>query len=171
MKKYLLLLLPVLLFSNCQKEEPFLFEIPYVIDFDIPAGLGTFDTHIFEFTGIPSRINGVLAQQNIAVEDISRINARLGRFTAIFSGPTYNFIREVIVEVYDTQNQNTNAREVFFRNQIPLNNGDQLILDPSLPDVQEFLLKDNFNIRIELRLQSISPTLVETKFEFSFAVR
>jgi len=170
-RKYFLWLLPVLLLSNCQKEEAFLFEIPYVLDFNIPAGLSTFDTHIFEFTNIPTRINNVLTNQNLDAAEIQRINARVGRFSTLFPGQSYNFIREVVVEVFNPQNPTTAVREIFFRDRILPNTGDELFIDASLPDVKEFLLEDFFNIRIELRLQNISPTLVETRFEFSFVVR
>ena len=170
-RKYFLWLLPVLLLSNCRKEETFLFEIPYVLDFSIPAGLSTFDTHTFEFTNIPTRINNVLANQNLPASDVQRINARIGRFSTLFPGQSYNFIREVVVEIFDNQNPTTTGREIFFRDRILPSTGDELFIDASLPDVKEFLLQDFYNIRIELRLQNISPTLVETRFELSFVVR
>ena len=48
-----LLLLPII-FSAC-KGDGLGFNMTYQRDFEIPAGLGVFDTHVFELNGIPTK--------------------------------------------------------------------------------------------------------------------
>jgi len=163
-KLALFLALP-LLFSAC-RGEGLGFTMTYQQDFEIQAGLGVFDTHVFLITDIPTNMDAFLINNDADVNDITGIIAREAELSVNFANIDFAFIREVVVEIYS--DDDIQGKEIFFREDVPLNTGIRLQLLPSLPDVHEFLMDDDFNIRIELKLRDFSPTFIETRFDFQF---
>ncbi|MEM1122418.1 MAG: hypothetical protein AAGJ18_18375 [Bacteroidota bacterium] len=159
-----LLLIPIL-FSNC-KGEGLGFTMTYQRDFEIPAGLGVFDTHVFELNGIPTNKAAFLSTNDAQESDITGIIPRRAELSINFADVDFVFVQEVIVEIFNRNN--LRGKEIFFREDIPLNVGFRLDLVPSLPDISEFLMEDEFNVRVELRLRDISPQFIDTRFDFQF---
>ncbi len=166
-KLALFLALP-LFFSAC-RGEGLGFTMTYQQDFEIPAGLGVFDTHVFQITGIPTNMDAFLLTNDANENDITAIIPREAELSINFANVDFAFVREVVVEIYNDENER--GREIFFREDIPLNTGVRIQLAPSLPDIQEFLIEDNFNIRVELKLRDFSPSFIETRFDFQFFAR
>ncbi len=166
MKKILpLLLMLSLLVSNCQKEEKALFELAYTEDFVIPAGLNPFDTHYFVLRDIP--IGTYFTANNVDPSDLNSINPKSARLTNIFAGSgNYDFIQELSVRMY-TDNEN-DWKEIFWRDAIPLNNGDELDIIPTLVDAKPYMQNTKFNIEIQMRLRAAPQSNLETRFRFAF---
>jgi len=118
------------------------------------------------FTDIPTNMDAFLINNDADVNDITGIIAREAELSVNFANIDFAFIREVVVEIYS--DDDIQGKEIFFREDVPLNTGIRLQLLPSLPDVHEFLMDDDFNIRIELKLRDFSPTFIETRFDFQF---
>jgi len=138
----------------------------YQRDFEIPAGLGVFDTHVFELNGIQSNKAAFLTANGVLEEDITEIIPQNAQLSVNFANVEFLFVREVIVEIF-TRDE-IRGREIFFREEIPQNTGIRINLIPSLPDVKDLILQDEFNIRIEMKLRDISPQFIETRFDFEF---
>jgi hypothetical protein len=138
----------------------------YQEDFEIRAGLGVFDTHIFEINGIPTNKATFYAANNVNESDITEITAKEAQLSINFSNVEFGFVREVIVEIFTKDD--LRGREIFFREAIQQNIGSRIDLIPSLPDVRDILTQDEFNIRIEMKLQDISPQFIETRLDFQF---
>lgn len=171
MKKILFLLLIPFLFSDCKKEEPFLFEMNYRVDFTIQAGLSPFaGTHIFRIPGIPTNIAQNLQERNLSLEDIESISPKGGLLTAIFDGGEYSFIREVSVKIISSTT-NSIKQEIFYHPQVPENQNGDLSLAGTLVDAIDFISEETFTIEVELMLRDISPQSIDTRFDFQFAVR
>jgi len=75
-------------------------------------------------------------------------------------------VQEIVIEMFT--GDNVTGKEVFFRDVIPLNTGNDIAIIPSLPEVTEFLLDDQFSIRTEMRLRDISPTFIDARLEMIF---
>lgn len=157
-----------LLFSAC-KGDGLGFTMTYQQDFEIQAGLGVFDTHVFLIPDIPTNMAAFLSTNDANENDITAIIPREAELSVNFANIDFAFIQEVVVEIYSDENQR--GREIFYRENVPLNTGIRIALIPSLPDIQEFLMADDFNIRIELRLREFSPSFIETRFDFQFFAR
>jgi len=169
MKKIFLLILPfVFLFSNCKKDKDILFEMEYFYDFEITAGLNPFSgTHIFEITDIPSLSDALFDQNGKTAEEIDAINPGTAVLRGIFANPDNGYIQEVSVKIFSKEDPLI-EREVFYRDQISLNASGDLGLIGTLVDAKSYLEKDDFGIRIELRLRDISPETIEMRLDFNF---
>ncbi|MEM6320239.1 MAG: hypothetical protein AAF960_21400 [Bacteroidota bacterium] len=166
--KLLLIGLLPLLFATC-RGNGLGFNMTYQRDFEIGAGLGVFDTHVFELNGISTNKAAFLATNDANESDITAINPREATLSLNFADADLAFIQEIVVEIFNRNN--LAGREIFFRDEIRFNTGTQIDLIPSLPDIQEFLQEDEFNVRIEMRLRDISPRFLETRFDFQFFAR
>ncbi len=168
MKQFTLLLATVLLFANCdKKDENVLFTVPYQVEFEIPAGLNTIETHVFEISNIPTRMDSLLSAFNIDKSTLKSIDPRDAKMRVTLGGLDYSFIREIEVYVFDQ----TFDKQIFFHNQVPLNAGGELPIIPTLVDAQDFLLQDKFNLRIELQLREFPSRFIPTRFNFSFKAK
>ncbi|MEL6866623.1 MAG: hypothetical protein AAFP19_19510 [Bacteroidota bacterium] len=167
-----------LLVASCKKDqEPVLFEIPYQVDFEIPAGLNTFETHIIEVNNIPSRMEESLNARGLTVEDIQRIDPKSARLSNLLADGTYDFIREASIELFIPRavplpnNRDSLITEVFWHPQISTNTGIDLDVPATLSDAKRLLTKERINIRVKLILRDFSPTFLSTRMRLEFAVR
>ena len=172
MKKIFLLLFPILfLFSNCKKDDDFLFEMKYVNDFSISAGLNPFaGTHVFETTNIPSNSVAIFSQNNKTASEISAINPGSAFLRGIFSTAEYGYIREISIKMFSPDDPSF-EKEIFYHNQISNNASGDLPLIGTLVDTKVFLEKETFGIRVELQLFDISPESVDMRLDFSFLAK
>lgn len=169
MKKIFLLVLPfVFLFSNCKKDDAILFEMEYFYDFTITAGLNPFSgTHIFEVSEIPSLADAIFSQNGKTAEELNEINPGTAVLRGIFSNPDNGYIQEVSIKIFSKEDP-TIEREIFYRDQIALNSSGDLGLVGTLVNAKSYLEKEDFGIRVELRLRDISPETIEMRLDFNF---
>ena len=169
MKKILLLLLPaILLFSNCNKNDDYLFEMKYFADFTIASGLNPFaGTHIFEINNIKSNYDNYLSQNTALNSSISIINPGSAILSSIFQNSQYQYAREISVKIFSPDDPDF-EKEIFYQDVIPENQSGDFNLFPTLVDAKVFLEKEEFSIRVEFQLREFSPETVETRIDFSF---
>jgi len=167
MKLAFVLMLPII-FSTC-KGDGLGVNMTYQRDFEIPAGLGVFDTHVFELNGIPTNKAAFLSPTGANESDITAILPREAELSINFANVDFIFVGEVVVEIF-TREDNVGT-EIFYRDEIPLNTGRAITLFPSLPEIGQHLMGDEFNIRVELRLRDISPQFLDTRLDFQFFAR
>lgn len=172
MKKIILLILPfVFLFSNCKKNDDFLFEMQYLNDFTISAGLNPFSgIHVFETKSIPSNALNIFTQNGVTDEDLEVINPGVANLSGIFTSPENGYIQEISIKIFSADDPSF-EKEIFYREQIPQNASGDLGLIGTLVDTKEFLTKEDFGIRIEMRLRDISPETIDMRLNFSFFAR
>lgn len=169
MKKILpfLFVLPLFI-SNCNKGDVFLFEMLYVEDFVIPAGLNPFDTHYFRLKDIP--IGTYMSARNLTANDLKAIEPNTANLINIFAGTAnYDFIREVAIDIY-TDDENA-GKEIFWYSPVPENTGDNLGVIPALGDAKPYLTGTTFNILIKLELRRAPLQNIDTEFRFSFGAK
>lgn len=167
-----LLVLPVLFFS-CG-DDGVGFDMSYRQDFEIPAGLNTFDTHIFPFVNIPTNKNSFFIANDVTEADITDIIPREARLNIDFGDEDFYFVRQVIVEILTEEvdgDGNRRWKEIYFRENVPLNTGRTIVLLPSLPKVTELLTSDQFTVRVEMLFRDISPTFIDARLEMVFLAK
>ena len=157
-----------LLFFNCKKEDPILFEMGYSQDFTIPAGLNPVDAHYFRITDIP--VGTYLSSRGLTADMVNSIRGRQATFINIFAGTSpYSFLREVSIRIY-TDNENISG-EPFWHFNVPTNAGDNLGIPQTDDDIKEYLTGSTFNLLIKLDLRASPLQNVETRLNFTFGVR
>ena len=159
----------IFLLSNCGKDEPVLFTMPYQQSFEIQAGLSTVDNHHFVISNIPTNKDNFFSVNNVTDEEVVIINPESCRLTSVLNSD-YGFLFNVSVRMY-TDNPDA-YREIFYRDNVPSNTGTQLDLIPTLANVRDLLVGDNFTVEVVLERPRVpSPEFIETIIQMEFAVR
>ena len=170
MKNIIFLFLLPILFYSCGDNLVGL-DMSYRQNFEIPAGLNTFDTFGFVFQDIPTNKNTFFAANDVTEADITSITPREARLSVNFGDEDLYFVREIVVEILTEEvNSEGNPRwkEIYFRENVPINTGQSIQLLPSLPEVTEELTSDQFSVRVEMLFRDITPTFVDTRLEMVF---
>lgn len=174
MKKLFILLLVPFLFSDCGKDDDLvLFSIPVNANFEIRAGLNTFETHIFEILNFESQLDSILAFNNLTRADINSIDPEVAEFQVLSAGGRYDFLQEVSIELFTLDNfgQDDVVKEVFWRPQVPNNSGTTLGVAGTLVNAQPFFEEDLFNIRVKLLVREITTQFITTRLRMNFIAR
>jgi hypothetical protein len=167
MKKGVLgLILAVLLFARCDNGDlgPG-FEMAYIQDFEIFAGLNTIDTHIYEFE-IESNYQNYLTQQGITADDIETIVPKFIRFSNLSGNQEYNILNRVRINVSNLDG--TLEYEVAYREPVPLNTTFDMDLIPTLAKVPEQLSGNKFKVKVKLNFNQTSPISIDTRMFLTF---
>ncbi len=169
MHRFLYFFSLIFLLSNCTKDEPVLFSMPYQETFEIPAGLNTVDTHYFVLSDISTNKTNFFNANNITDEEVVTINPESCRLTSVLNSE-YDWLFNVSVRMY-TDNPDA-YKEIFYRDNIPANTGSQLDLIPTLVNVRDFLVAETFTVEVVLERPRVpSPEFIDTVIRMEFAVR
>ena len=172
MKKLLLLVAPILLFSFCNKSDdgPTLDMILPPIEFTMPAGTDNFQTYHFYIKNVPTSYFSILAAAGKTTDDVRGIVASSGVMDADFADAEYKYYQEVSIKVYDEAATN-NDLEAFYQDIISVNAGNRLILNPSLADLSGYLKNDKISIDIAIRPRGTTPESVPSHLTLAFKIK
>lgn len=163
-----------MLFSSCNDNEQ-LFSMTYEFDIVLVAGLSQFEVHFIDSYGIPSRRDEFLAANGRTISDIASIVPKSAELVNRQSGVPLDFIRDITLLIFDgdqfNPNQTDNLTEIFFRESVPQDQRSFINLLPSVPDVKDRLLEDNFNVRFRWQPRFPPPNTVEARLKLVFAAQ
>lgn len=153
-------LLCLLLLTSCGKDDRTeLFELNHIVDFDIPPGLNTYDTHFFIISPLPSFYQDKLALQGLTTADIGAVEAKTAILTSTFGDINLEFIHRISVHIFDPFNP-SNKIEFLYLDPTPFRNESAWRLFPGLADISEWVEKEHFGIEIRLEFREISHTFI-----------
>lgn len=152
------------LFSSCGGGDNILFEMQVEAELIIPAGLNTFDTHVFTIRDVPTRI------ENYALttfEDIDRIQASNATLIGRVQDIDYSIIDQIVIDVI-SESDPTDQKEIFYTNLISFNRNNDLQLLSSLSNVNGILTSDTVDLQVRIIFRSFPPTELDTRIIMSF---
>ncbi len=168
LKNILLLTGCLLLFTTCKKQEDFLFEMNYDLEFTIQPGLSPFGgIYGYKIKDIPSNFDNYLSANGRNADDITNIACGSARATALFTGAEYGFIRNATV-IIASSTDTAFFKPAFERIQVPDDTGSQLDLIGTLVDAAPILQEETFEVWFEMELRQTSPSLINSRLELTF---
>lgn len=165
----LLILATLLITPGCKDDQPDeLFEFAHIVDFTLPAGLNTFDTHFFIIPMVNSLVDDQLAATGLNAEDIGSINPKFCRFSTVFEDADLDFIRVIEIRVVDQFDPDL-RREVFYLDPVPNNTRNVIRPFPGLADVKEILSSPSFAVEVRLLFWRPPPRSYDMRMVMEFA--
>lgn len=152
---------------SCTDSTPALFNMQMELDFTIPAGLNTIDTHVFILSNVPTRVQSYLG--NADRESISRVLANRARLTGQFTSIDYTIVDQITIDVINKDDPE-DLREVFWMSPVPLNQQGDLNLFSSLSEVKELILQETADFEIAIRFRSFTSRPLESRLFMDFSV-
>ncbi len=165
-KLFFLFLILVSLVS-CGKEEPTL-EIGTFMEFSVPAGLSTIESHYFIQENTPILYDSQLSASGIDEASIEMFVA--GRATLIpRSGRDFDlgFIRGVNVFLVE---ENGKRNELFYLDLVPIGEKKEIRLFNSIVDLKGKIINDKATIETKLEFNTPPPTTYDLRLNMTFAV-
>ena len=157
----------MLLLNGCSKDDTPIFSTETFVNFEIPAGLNTIETHTFILEDVPLGIKSQLQAQSINEESIVRLLSSRGLVEARFDDIDWNFVFEVSVRVLDNAD-NTMSEEIFYQDPVPLDTNDEIRLFSNITNLKDILITDVATFEVKFRLRNFSPTNIDTRLTMSF---
>ncbi len=169
--KYSILLsvLCILFFSACRNNSAEVATIDLEVPVQFPAGLNTLETHVFQVFNVPTFYNATIAGSGLSEDQIASIQSGFGSFRQSFSSINLDFIRGVTVHVL-VDPVSGERRELFYLEQIPLGNKEEVRMLASTTELKEVINKESIDLEFSFRLRDISPQSFTGIFELNFGV-
>lgn len=134
---------------------------------EIPVGASTLFSHNFTIPNISSNAQTFYKNNNVSDTDIKRIIPKFARISAKFGNGDFVFVNRVFVYVYPV-NQPDKKTEVFYRDNIPVNTGNIINLNPGIADVKSIIGADKYTMEIRLDLRGQPGQNIEALIDYSF---
>jgi hypothetical protein len=141
------------------------FEMLYIQDFTIFAGLNTIETHVFEFD-ITTNFQNYLTEYGLTIDDIETIVPSLMIMTNVNGNQTYDILSRV--RLFTAKEDGTHEFETAFNEPVPANTQYDLQLLPTLVQVKDVLSENKFKIKLKLNFRAASPISIDTRLNMTF---
>ena len=163
------LLLAMAIISCGRSDREILVTVPYQADFEIPAGLNPALEHVVTIPNLSNSFLGLLNQNGIDTARIVSVEAGRGDLIEISGIADLNFVLDVEVILF-TDNNTDDGKEIYFRENLPLNTGSTINLFQSLSNVEDLVFRENLGVEIRFRrLRAPSPATLNIRFQFELS--
>lgn len=148
MKKIIFLVATVLIFTQC-KNDGGDFELPYTVEFEIPAGIDVIPFQNVEMEVPNFNIEQRFSSAGFTADQVTSVNARSISLDILTGHPDFAFLERAFLEVRNRDDVN-DKREIGYLEFVPNNQGNTLDLIPSLPDVVDYIKAGNFILTFKM---------------------
>ena len=168
MKRYLLFFSLLFLFSACKKDALNGYEISYLVNFEIDAGLPNFQEHYYTQFNIPTTFQAQLDARGYTLEQVNRVEAKFLNLDLISpSGASYNYLDRARLFI---SADGLPDIEIGYLEPVPSNVGNRISFIPNNPDLINYLKADNFNLILAIKPLFASPFTSFNRASISFQV-
>ncbi len=151
---------------SCKKQPVPDFLLPMEVNFDVPVGLNTVETHYFRVPNIPTFLDLSLEGLGLSYEDVASITSRTGLITSSTGGTNLDFINRIIINIYDEDK----VTELFYLENIQFGSKEEIQLLASIPELRERMSQDFVNIEVGLGFRSFPPANFNCRAVLDFSV-
>jgi hypothetical protein len=165
----LFLAIPFIMLSACENENETPDRImPYVLDFEIPTGLNTIETHFFTFENVRTQVETFFPENELPLEDIQIIRPRRAELQLRDPNISFNDIRSIEIRIAQKE-EPFRDYEVFYTLNLQQRDRQKIDLLPTLSNVKEVFVGDVMEVEIRVNLYRLTsrpiPVLLEMEME------
>jgi len=158
-----------ILIVGCQTEKPE-FYVHREMDFELLPFQNPAATYFAEIKNIPNTFPEEFELLGLQESQISAIYSGKGTFRPVYTDFDFGNIEEVSIWLVSTDDPSL-RREIYYRDQIPLSQKNELRLLSGLADLKSFLLGvPKYNLEIQLNFRTFVPQNTDVRFTYSFAI-
>ena len=153
-------------FSSCHTKTP-LFELYREVNFSFPAGLDQYLTHHIIIRDIPSNLKARLSERGLEIADIKEFYAGRGKIISVFNEADFGIIDKISIWIFK-KGEYDNAKEIYYRDEVPYHLPGEIKLLSTGEDVRDILMNDKYNMDIEVKFRNYLTETIDCRFPFSF---
>jgi hypothetical protein len=168
--KQLLFILPIVfLISGCNKENRARTEQRLQVQFDLPAGLNTLETHIFVIRDINSFFEATLIESGRSASDIDEINSAAANMEFPFTSGNINFLSRLSVRIFPSGRPDE-FKEMYYLDFIPNNVNNPLNLFGTIADLTPIIQNGKFDMEVRLNFRTFTQPNPNVRINFGYNV-
>jgi hypothetical protein len=156
-----------LFLTGCTKQRDVLFEIPFRLNFEIPAGLNPFDKHFFSIRNVPTNLSTLRDKFDISEDQTLMIRPATAVFSSVLQNIALDFIEEIGISVYEGI-ETDNDTDVFLTDIVPQNAGRNINILGFDYDVAEQMNMSKVNFLVAIRLRATTPVFIDGNIDLKF---
>lgn len=166
---FLLVLMTIAL--SCDKNElaTARYQVPLLVDFTIPGGLNTLETHFFILRNIATNYTNQASLFGVDTSTIKRVEGNKGLIRSRFNDVNLDFIERISIMLVSKKNPNI-KRELYYLDFAPLNTRTELRMLTSNSAIKELLQEEFIDIEVRLLFRYVPPYDIRTDIDFGYVV-
>lgn len=151
---------------SCKKDSrEELFDLHFVVDFEVPPGLNTFDTHFFVIGPLTSNYAAKLESSGHSEEEVTAIEPKKAFLTTTFEDIDLNYVHRVSIFIFDPFHP-ADKIEFLYLDPVPFKNKVVIQLFPGIADISEWIKREYFGVEVRLDFREVTPVLAPMRLEF-----
>lgn len=166
---FIFLTTTLLLFSQCEKEDNFIFRGQFESRFVIPGGLNTLLTHYIILENVYTDFSRLSNNAGLNVEDIKSIQASYGRMLTLQGGQDLDFIQDISITAISRKDRKL-KKEMYYSEFVPFVVDEEIKMQSGTAELKEILSEDYINIEIRLNIRNFVPNTIEATLDMSYIV-
>ncbi|MBK8621910.1 MAG: hypothetical protein IPN79_09135 [Saprospiraceae bacterium] len=159
----------LLLFSQCRKEDNFIFKGQFESRFVIPSGLNTVLTHYIILENVYTDFSRLSNNIGMNVEDIKSIQASYGRMLTLQGGQDLDFIQDISITAISRKDRKL-KKEMYYSEFVPFVVDEEIKMQSGTAELKEILSEDYIDIEIRLTIRNFVPNAIEATLDMSYIV-
>jgi hypothetical protein len=160
----------ILIFTSlvsCNRETPII-ELRTFVEFTVPAGLSTIESHFFVSENTPIPFELQLQNASLDTSAVDLLVAGTGFLRpAVGRDTDLGFIRSVNVFLVE---ENGRRNELLFLDFVPIGEKQEISLLNSIVDIKDRFMDDRATIETRLEFNTPPPTTTDLRLDMTFAV-
>jgi len=133
----------------------------------LPAGLNSFTQHVFVRRNIQGNYQNILGTTGFQDDDVKEIQPGRCSFTGVQGDEFFGNIDEVIIRVFNPDSD-VEKREVFFRENILLDESGRLELFGSLGDFRDWVTVDEYDLEVIFIFRAVTSRTITFQIDMEF---
>lgn len=171
MKKpaFLLLLGWLLALSGCTGDNREYVERKLNLTFNVPAGLNNIESHYFRINDVYMFLDETLEVHQLDTAQVDEISGGSARLYSKLGGVDFSDIERISVFAVSQTDANF-RKEMFYLEEIPLRNLDELKLLNGLADFSSLIEDNRLDIEVRIQFRRFSTLSMQLDLDFSYLI-
>jgi hypothetical protein len=154
---------------SCVKDTPVLFDVRLNTRIDIPAGLGTLETHYFTIRNVPTFFAQSANNVSVDPKEVSSIQSAKGLIMSTFSSEDLSFIDRISIYVI-SKTDPTKKREMYYLDFVPFNTNEEIRMLSATSELKDILSDETVDLEVRLNLREFNPRSISCTIDFGYSV-
>ena len=167
MHRFILVLFTLISVLGCNRDNRARVEQRLNVEFDIPAGLNTLETHIFVIRDINSFFESTLIGSGRSALDIDEINASTANMEFPFTSGNVNFLNRLSIRIFPSGRPDE-FKEMYYLDFIPNNVKNPVNLFGTIADLTPILQNGKFDMEVRLNFRTFTQPNPNVRINFGY---
>ncbi|HMS98309.1 MAG TPA: hypothetical protein PLV12_05275 [Saprospiraceae bacterium] len=155
--------------TGCTGDDREYIERKLNLSFNVPAGLNNIESHYFRIDDVYLFLDETLEINKLDTSSIDEISGGSARLFSRLGGVDFSDIERISIFAVSQTDKN-NRKEMFYLEEIPLRNLDELKLLNGLADFSEFIEDNRLDIEVRIQFRRFSTLSMQLDLDFSYLI-